>query len=446
MPAINVQPDIFYLLGRRKEAGLNLPDFKPGEDFARKLDGQDALAHFRQEFYINDPDLIYLDGNSLGRLPKATRERICSIVEAEWGNDLIRGWNANWYQAPARVGEKIARLVGAAPRQVIVSDSTSVNLFKLACAALELRPDRACIVSDMLNFPSDIYILQGIVSLLGNQHNLRLVPSPDGISIDLEDIGRVVNQDTALLTVSQVVFKSGFLYNVAELTQMAHQAGALVLLDLSHSVGAVPIELDEWGVDLAIGCTYKYLNGGPGAPAFLYVNHALQQVAFSPIWGWFGQQAPFAFDLDYSPAEGVRRFLVSSPPILSLLAMEAGLDLQIEAGIGRIRQKSIALTSYLIYLFDRVLAPLGFTLGSPRDPSRRGSHISIRHPEGYRINRALIEEMHVLPDFREPDNIRLGLAPLYTTFWEVWAGVERIRRVVVEGNYLRYSTQRQAVT
>jgi kynureninase len=425
---------------------MNPSNFETGEDFARQLDRLDDLARYRQEFYITDPDLIYLDGNSLGRLPLATRDRIRAVVEQDWGVDLIRSWNANWYQAPARVGDKIARLLGAAPGQVLVSDSTSVNLFKLACAALMLRPGRERIVSDTLNFPSDLYILQGIIPLLGNRHDLTLVPSVDGISIDLEDIAAVVDENTAVVTLSQVVFKSGFLYDVEELTRIAHRAGALVLLDMSHSVGAVPIELDRWGVDLAIGCTYKYLNGGPGAPAFLYVSHALQPQAISPIWGWFGQQAPFAFDLDYYPAEGARRFLVSSPPILSLLAMEAGLDLQIEAGIERIRRKSITLTSYLVYLVDSVLAPLGFTLGSPRDPQQRGSHISIRHAEGYRINRALIEDMHLIPDFREPDNIRLGLAPLYTSYWEVWEGVERIRRVVDEEHYLSYSDQRQAVT
>ena len=429
-----------------KEARLKLPNFEPGEGFARQLDKQDALAKFRQAFYIADPDLIYLDGNSLGRLPLATRERVRTAVEMEWGIDLIRGWNANWYQAPARVGEKIARLVGAAPDQVLVSDSTSVNLFKLVCAALALRPERNCIVSDVLNFPSDIYILQGIIPLLGNRHSLTLVPSADEISIDLRDIAARIDENTALVTVSQVVFKSGFLYDVEELTRIAHRAGALVLLDVSHSVGAVPIAFDRWGVDLAIGCTYKYLNGGPGSPAFLYVNHALQPRALSPIWGWFGQQTPFAFDLTYNPAEGARRFLVSSPPILSILAMEAGLDLQIEAGIEQIRQKSIILTSYLVFLVDTILAPLGFTLGSPRDARQRGSHISIRHPEGYRINRALVEDMHLIPDFREPDNIRLGLAPLYTSFWEVWEGVDRIRRVVEEERYLCYSNQRQAVT
>lgn len=429
-----------------QEVKLNLSNFEPGVDFARNLDEQDELAHYRQKFYTADPDLIYLDGNSLGRLPLATRDRVRSVVETEWGRDLILGWNANWFDAPARVGEKIAKLVGAAPGQVVVSDSTSVNLFKLACAALAMRPDRACIVSDTLNFPSDIYILQGIIHLLGNRHSLNLVPSPDGISIDLDDFAASIDHNTALVTLSQVTFKSGSLYDVKELTQIAHRAGALVLMDLSHSAGVVPIKLDEWGVDLAIGCTYKYLNGGPGAPAFLYVNHALQTQALSPIWGWFGQQAPFAFDLDYYPAQGAQRFLVSSPPILSMLAMEAGLDLQIEASIERIRDKSIILTSYLVYLVDCVLVPRGFTLGSPRDPRRRGSHISIRHAEGYRINRALIEEMRLIPDFREPDNIRLGLAPLYTSYREVWEGVDRIRRVLEEGYYLRYSNQRQAVT
>jgi kynureninase len=211
-------------------------------------------------------------------------------------------------------------------------------------------------------------------------------------------------------------------------------------------VGAVPIQLDRWGVDLAVGCTYKYLNGGPGAPAFLYVRRDLQQKVLSPIWGWFGQRAPFAFDLEYTPAEGITRFLDGTPPVLSLLAIEPALDLLLEAGIQRIRHKSVRLTSYLAYLVDTILTPLGFALGSPWDPAQRGSHVSVRHPHGYRINRALIEEMEVLPDFREPDNIRLGLAPLYTSFAEVWEAVDRIRRVVQEGRHLRYPAERLPVT
>jgi kynureninase len=228
-------------------------------------------------------------------------------------------------------------------------------------------------------------------------------------------------------------------------TARAHEAGALVLWDLSHSVGAVPIELDRWGVDLAVGCTYKYLNGGPGAPAFLYVRKDLPE-AVSPIWGWFGQRSPFAFDLEYYPVDGIARFLVGTPPILSLLAMESALDLTLEAGLEAIRRKSVHLTSYLVYLFDTVLAPLGFALGSPRDPERRGSHVSIRHPDGYRIKQVLIEEMNVLPDFREPDNIRLGLAPLYINFSEVWEAVDRIRQAVQEERYLWYPVARRSVT
>jgi kynureninase len=220
----------------------------------------------------------------------------------------------------------------------------------------------------------------------------------------------------------------------------------LVLWDLSHSAGAVPVELDHWGVDFAVGCTYKYLNGGPGSPAFLYVRRDLQEEALSPIWGWFGQRSPFAFDLEYEPTAGVKRFLTGTPPILSLLALEPALDISLEAGIERIRDKSVRLTSYLVYLVDTLLTPLGFTLGSPRDPARRGSHVSIKHREGYRVNQALIREMGVLPDFREPDNVRLGLTPLYTTFSEVWEMVARIRQVMEEKRYRKYSAERRAVT
>jgi len=420
--------------------------FEPGPAFARDLDAEDELASFREAFIFAELDLIYLDGNSLGRLAHRTVVRVQKAVEEEWGGELIRGWNAGWYEAPSRVGEKIAQLVGAGPDQVVVSDSTSVNLFKLTMAALAMRPGQDGIVSDALNFPSDLYILQGCIRLLGNRHHLHMVPSADRITVDQQALFDTIDERTALVTLSHVTFKSSFLYDAAAITERAHQVGALVLWDLSHSVGAVPVELDRWGVDLAVGCTYKYLNGGPGAPAFLYVRSDLQDEAISPIWGWFGQRSPFDFDLEYKPAEGIKRFLVGTPPIISLLGMESALDLVLDAGINRIRRKSVRLTSYLVYLVDTVLGPFGFVLGSPRDPARRGSHVSIRHPEGYRINRALIEEMGVLPDFREPDNIRLGLAPLYTSFAEVWEAVDRIRRVLEEERYLRYPAKRLPVT
>jgi len=420
--------------------------WKPGPDFAGRLDEQDELAPFRAAFIAADADLIYLDGNSLGRLPARTVERVRATVEQEWGQGLIRSWNAGWFQATARIGDKIGQSVGAGPGQVLVSDSTSVNLFKLVMAALALRPERDWIVSDVLNFPTDLYVLQSCVRLLGGRHRLHLVPSPDGMTADQPALFAALDKRTALLTLSHVAFKSAYLYDAVAVTKRAHRAGALVLWDLSHSAGAVPIELDRWGVDLAVGCTYKYLNGGPGAPAFLYVRRELQETALSPIWGWFGRRNPFGFDLHYEQAEGVTRFLVSSPPIVSLQAIEPGLDLILEAGMDRIRRKSVQLTSYLVYLVDTVLAPLGFTLGSPRDPARRGSHVSVRHPEGYRINRALIEEMAVLPDFREPDNIRLGLSPLYTSFTDVWIAVDRIRQVVEEERYRHYPLERLPVT
>lgn len=425
---------------------VNEARFEAGLEFASQLDAQDELAPFREAFVPAEPDLIYLDGNSLGRLPRRTVERVRVAVEKEWGEDLIRGWNAGWYRAPARVGDKIGDLLGAGPGQVVVGDSTSVNLFKLAMAALAMRPERQRIVSDVLNFPSDLYVLQGCIRLLGNRHQLFLVPSADGIIVDQSTLLEAIDERTALVTLSHVTFKSGFMHDAAAVTERAHEVGALVLWDLSHSAGAVRIHLDEWVADLAVGCTFKYLNGGPGAPAFLYVRSDLQGDLFSPIWGWFGQQSPFDFELDYRPKEGVVRFLAGTPPILSLLAMESALDLTLEAGIERIRQKSVLLTSYLMYLVDTLLAPLGFALGSPRDPAHRGSHVSIRHPEGYRISRALIEEMKVLPDFRAPDNIRLGLAPLYTSYADVWTAVQRIQRVVTEGSYEHYAPERLPVT
>jgi len=421
-------------------------NFNPSRDFACQLDTQDELASFRSQFVIPDPNLIYLDGNSLGRLPKAAAERVSAAI-AEWGSDLIRGWNKGWWDSPARVGEKIARLVGAGPGQVIVCDSTSVNLFKLVMAALALHPRRRRIVTDTLNFPSDLYILQGCVNLLGGCHEIVRIESADGdVTPDLDALASAVDENTSLVTLSHVTFKSGYLYEMAAVTGMAQRKGALVLWDLCHSVGALPIELDACNADFAIGCTYKYLNGGPGSPAFLYVRKELQEKVTSPMWGWWGQKSPFAFDLDYTPAPGIARFLAGSQPILSMLALDAALDPLLEAGMDRLRRKSVLLTGYLIYLADTLLAPLGFTLGSPRDPARRGSHVSLRHPEGYRLNRALIEEMNLIPDFREPDNIRLGLAPLYTTFGEVWEGVERIRRVVEEKRYEKYPKERLTVT
>ena len=418
--------------------------------FAQEMDAKDDLSAFRDEFVVEDPNLIYLDGNSLGRLPKRTVEFMRQAIEQEWGERLIRGWNEGWIEAPRSLGAKIAKLVGAQADEILVTDATSTNLFKLVVAALRHQPYRTKLVSDEFNFPSDLYILQGAIDLLGNRHRLDLIRSSDAITITAEAANQAIDQDTALVSLTHVAFKSAFMYDMAQVTAWAHQVGALMLWDLSHSVGATPLDLNGCGVDLAVGCTYKYLNGGPGAPAFLYVRRDLQDQLSQPIWGWFAAKNPFAFDLDFTPADDISRFKVGTPPVLSLKAVEPGLDILLEAGLDRLRTKSVRQTDYLITLADQWLVPLGFTIGSPRSAEMRGSHVSLRHPEAYRINRAMIEAappaIKVIPDFRAPDNIRLGVTPLYTTFTEIYQALTRIRIIVENRIYEQYSAERLAVT
>ena len=408
-------------------------------------DRENPLARFRDAFAIPDAELIYLDGNSLGRLPTATRAHLHDAIDRAWGRELIRSWATEWLDAPLRVGDAVAPLIGAAPGQVVVSDSTSVNLFKLAVAALRHRAPRRKIVSDELNFPSDLYVLQGAAQLREGVEVHLVPPAADGVHADQDRLLDAIDEDTALVTLSHVSFKSGYLYDAEAIGGRAREVGALVLWDLSHSAGSVPVELDAWGADLAIGCTYKYLNGGPGAPAFLYVRRELQTELASPIQGWFGQASPFGFEPTYAPAQGIRRFLVGTPPVLSLLGIERGVELVRAAGIAAIRRLSLEQTGWLIDLADRVLEPLGFTIGSPRDPDRRGSHVSLRHPDAYRISRAMLEA-NVIPDFREPDNIRLGVAPLYTTYEELWDAVDRMRDIVASGRHEAFDEVRAAVT
>jgi len=413
---------------------------------AAALDAADPLTAFRDRFVIDDPDLIYLDGNSLGRLPRATVDRLAAVVGDEWGRRLVRGWGEGWFETAALIGGKIAKLIGAAEDEVILADATSVNLFKLAMAALTARPGRRVILTDDLNFPSDLYVLQGVARLAGDGCEVRVVPSADGIHGPAEALAAASDADTALLSLSHTVFKSGCTYDMAALTAAAHRAGALTLWDLSHSAGALPVDLNGAAADLAVGCTYKYLNGGPGAPAFLYVRRDLQDTLANPISGWIGRRDPFDFALDYAPATGIRRFLTGTPPILSLLALEPGVDLLLEAGMAGLRERSIRLSTYLLELYDTCLAPLGFRLNSPRDPARRGAHVSLGHDDGLRINLALIHDMRVLPDFRRPDNIRLGIAPLYNTFIDLHTAVERLRTVVNDRLYERHDPSALQVT
>ena len=427
-----------------------LMEFTTDVSLAQELDAQDELASFRDRFVIEDPDLIYLDGNSLGRLPKTTEPRLQEAVQQQWGQRLIRSWNEDWMHKPSQIGAKIAELIGAHPDEVLVADSTSVNLFKLVVAGLRARPERKKIVTDELNFPSDLYIFQGAIDLLDQGHQLQRVSSPDDISIPIDSIRPAIDEETALMALTHVAFKSAFMYDMQSMTQLAHQYGALALWDLSHSVGAVPLNLNEWDVDMAVGCTYKYLNGGPGSPAFLYVRRELQETLMQPIWGWFATKSPFEFDLDFDPAEGMARFQVGTPPMLSMLGIEAGVDILLEAGMDRLREKSVCQTEYLINLAQAWLQPLGFKIGSPLDSARRGSHVSLRHPEGYRINRAMIEAeppaVRVIPDFRTPDNIRLGVAPIYTRYTDIYRGLKRMRDIVEQKRYEKYSQERLAVT
>jgi kynureninase len=393
------------------------------------LDAADPLASFRDRFVVPDPDLVYLDGNSLGRLPRETAARLSGFVADEWGGELIRGWE-HWIAEPARVGDLLATAVlGARPGDVVVSDSTTINFYKLAHAALEARPGRRVIVTDRANFPTDRYVLEG----LARTRDLEIAwLDPDPVEGPLPgDVAEVVSahpEDIALVTLSHVNYRSAAIADMSEITAVAHKAGALALWDLSHSAGSIEVDLEGSGADLAVGCSYKYLNGGPGAPAWLYVREALQGELRNPIQGWFGQREQFAMGQGYDPQPGIGQWLTGTPGMLGLAAAETGIALVAEAGIGRIRAKGVALTEYAIALVDARLAGHGFSVGSPRDAARRGAHVSIRHPDARRLTTELIER-GVIPDFREPDSIRFGLSPLTTSFRDVERGVAELERI-----------------
>jgi kynureninase len=409
-------------------------------EHAVERDAADPLAGFAERFVNTDPARIYLDGNSLGRLPLATRDRLRELVD-EWGDRLVSGW-PEWIDAPARVGDALAAgVLGARPGELVVGDSTTVNLFKLCSAALDLSP--GAIVTDRDNFPTDRYVLEGLAAQRGRelrvfQADALAGPQPSDLEPHLDG--------AALVLLSHVSYRAGALADLRALTALAREHGALVVWDLSHSAGAVPVELRDAGVELAVGCTYKYLNAGPGAPAFVYVAEELQSRVRSPIWGWFGQRDQFAMERDYDPVDGVGRFLAGTPPVLDLAAVEEGVRLTAEAGIDRLRAKSVALCDLIVELHDAWLAPLGFSLGSLREGERRGSHVSIRHDEAWPICRALIERAAVVPDFRGPDSIRLGVAPLYTGFADVWDALDRLRRLVQAGEQRMVDASRARVT
>ena len=379
---------------------------------------------------LDDGDRIYVDGNSLGRLPRETPARLAARV-AEWGERLVTAWH-DWIDLPLEVGDLLAPIVGARHGEVLAADSTTVNLYKLAHAALDVG--EGAIVARGDDFPTDRYVLQGLAA--PRRRELRLV----------EDVTEALDPPVALVCVSHVDYRTGRLEDIAGVTEAARAAGALTLWDLSHSAGAAPVELHASGADLAVGCTYKYLNAGPGSPAFLYVRSELQPQLRSPIQGWFGQREQFLMGPEYDPVEGVGRFLAGTPPILGLAAVEEGARLIGETGVDRLRDKSVALTQLVVDLHDAWLAPLGFELGTPRDPAKRGAHVSLRHPNAWRICRALIERANVIPDFRQPDSIRYGLPPIYTRFVDAWDAVDRLRRLVENQVHLEVEAGAARVT
>jgi kynureninase len=394
---------------------------------AEALDAGDELAFLREEFALPQ-GIVYLDGNSLGALPRAAAARVRDVVEREWGGNLVRSWNTHgWTDLPARVAALLAPLIGAAADEVAIADSTSVNLFKLLAGALRLRRGRSVILSEQENFPTDLYVAQGLSALLDGV-SLRLVPRAG--------LGKALDESVAVLMLTHVDFRTGALHDMSEWTRAAHRVGALALWDLAHSAGALPVDLAGCEADLAVGCGYKYLNGGPGAPAFAFVSGRHQGGFETPLAGWMGHAEPFAFDPRYRPAGGITRLLCGTPPILSLAALECGVETISRAGIARLRRKSLALTDLFIRLVEQECPGADLALASPREAERRGSQVALCHPEGYAIVQALIAR-GVIADFRTPDVLRFGFAPAYLRFSDAWDAVAALRAVMEQREWQR---------
>jgi kynureninase len=389
-----------------------------------ELDAADPLGHFRDRFVIDDDLVAYLDGNSLGRLPHSTVDRLAAFVREEWGGRLIRGWAESWVDLPVEVGDELgAALLGAAAGQTVVADSTSVCIYKLLHAAAGIRPDRDEIVIDATNFPTDRYLVESVAAARGM--TVRWI-EPDLVeNVTADVLAPALGDRTAVVLLSQIDYRSGTLLDLPALTRQVHEAGAVVIWDLCHSAGAVPIALDAAEVDFAVGCTYKYVNAGPGAPAYVYVAQRHLAQAAQPIAGWWSAADLFAMSDTYEPSASIRRLLSGTPPVAGILAVQEGVRLIAEAGVDAVRSKSEQLTAYLIELVDE----LGLEIVTPRDPARRGSHVTVRHPDARAVTERLVER-GVVPDFREPDLIRLGLSPLTTSYAEVAAAVRILGDVV----------------
>ncbi|UOY03391.1 kynureninase [Blastococcus sp. PRF04-17] len=416
-------------------------------DAALALDAADPLAGFRGRFAGTDDDsadrVLYLDGNSLGRMPLETPAALRRVVEQEWASGLVGSWSS-WIGEATRLGDQLASgVLGAAPGEVLVGDSTTVNLYKLLVAGAEARPGRDVLVCTADDFPTDRYVVAGVARARGM--TVRELPAHIDEGPDPAGIAAVLDDRVAVVVLSHVAYRSGALADLAGITRQVHDVGALVLWDLSHSVGSVPVGLAAADADLAVGCGYKYLNGGPGAPAFLYVRRDLQEQLRSPIQGWFGQRDQFAMGPEYDPSPGIERFGAGTPPVLGMAALEVGARLVAEAGIDRLAAKGRAMGELVVALADAWLARHGVALASPRDAGRRGSHVTMTHPQAWQLTQALIDR-GVVPDFRTPDRVRLGPAPLYTRFVDVWDAMDRFRRLLEGGGHEAYPAQRARVT
>jgi kynureninase len=407
-------------------------------DDVLELDRADPLAGSRAAFDLPE-GVIYLDGNSLGALPRHTAARVAEVIGQQWGRDLIQSWNRHgWISMPAKVGDRIARLVGAEAGEVVAADSTSINLMKLLSAALALRPGRRTILSDNGNFPNDLYIAQGVVGLLDKGHALRIT--------DPEDVAAAIDRDVAVVMLTEVDYRSGRRHDMRDLTARAHAAGALVIWDLCHSAGGMDVDLNGACADMAVGCGYKYLNGGPGAPAFMFVAQRLQGDLKPALSGWMGHDRPFAFDLDYRPAAGIMRNQAGTPPIIGLTALDAALDMFDGVDMAQVRAKSLALGDLFIALAHQRLDRHGLEIITPEDHGLRGSQVSLRHPEAYAIIQALIGD-GVIGDFRMPDIARFGLVPLYNSFADVWHAIDLLDAIMTARTYQKQRfRKRLAVT
>lgn len=415
---------------------------------AEYLDNQDYLKSFRT-YFQHTPNEIYLDGNSIGKLPLQVKEDIKQAVESQWGQNLIRSWNDHWLDLTTRLENKLAQLLGADLKEIKVGESTSVNLYKLIHALLSSKITPKNLLTDSLNFPTDIYVMEGLAKQLECNPPVTVTYSSN-LKADLVLLKKEIEKQPGIICLSLVTYKSAWLYPMKSLNEYAEQHNSIIIWDLSHAVGVVDIDLHKTKTKIALGCTYKFLNGGPGAPAFIYIQKDLIANLHSPIQGWFGHQNPFDFSLPYIPADGISRFNAGTPQILSQVAMEAGIDLTLKAGISNIRKKSKDQTAYVIDVINSKLTPLGFQIETPMNPEERGSHVTLKHHECWRVCKALIQGkdlgVKVIPDFRPPSYLRLGIAPIYTSFVDVFRAIERIEEIMVSKEYLDIDNERPTVT